>query len=74
MLPSSKIVASQRTLGRDVSLIEEGGDTGNPASNKVLSELKSFQNRDFEHCEESADLAKLMGCVRSLYANFGLLM
>jgi tetratricopeptide (TPR) repeat protein len=67
MLPSSKIVASQRTLGRDVPLIEEGDDTGNPALNKVLSEIKSFQNRDFEHCEESADLAELgnaLGLIR----------
>jgi tetratricopeptide (TPR) repeat protein len=64
---SSKIVASQRRLGRDVPLIEDGGDTGNPALNKVLSELKSFQIRDFEHCEESADLAEMwnaLGLIR----------
>jgi hypothetical protein len=48
-------VFSQRT-GKDVPLIEEEDDTGNPALNRVLSELKSFQKRDFECCE-NVDLA-----------------
>jgi tetratricopeptide (TPR) repeat protein len=67
ILLSSKIVASQRTLGRDVPLIEEVGDTGNPTLDKVLSELKCFQKRDFELCEESADLAEMwnaLGLIR----------
>jgi tetratricopeptide (TPR) repeat protein len=54
---STKIVPSPR-MGRDEPLLEEGGDTGNPALNRVLSELKSFQKRDLEHCEESLDLAE----------------
>ena len=65
ILPS-KMVPSQR-MGRDVPLIEEGGDTGNPVLDKVLSDLKALQKRDFEQCEESADLAEMwnaLGLIR----------
>jgi tetratricopeptide (TPR) repeat protein len=69
----SKMVPSQaaaRLGSRDVPLIEEQGenhDTGIPALNTVLSELKSFQKRDLEHGEESVELAETwnaLGLVR----------